>query len=240
MLCRPCITLLLLLTTLAASSSALISCSSEDDPPARNGLRDQEFDFGTHDIDAPKILEHRFDFVNDSGETLLFKKIHTTCGCTNATADKETIAPGEAFSIDVSLKLASAGNRNERVTVIFAPEGPPLLIRLTAKGRAINSFSCCPKSLVLKADSERRVSLIQTCVDVAVPEPVRIVAPSGLQVRVEPWSLVVPPDRDRGRVARWQAWLVLSTDTEISPGSTLEVIDGIGRKLVIALDGTAR
>jgi hypothetical protein len=73
-----------------------------------------EMDFG--EIDVGKIVELTFKFKNTGDETLIIKKINSSCGCTVPRIEKMEYLPGETGIIPV--KFNSRGLRGKIVKTI--------------------------------------------------------------------------------------------------------------------------
>ena len=59
-----------------------------------------EWDFGQ--VKEGIILKHEFIFKNETDKILNIDNIHVSCGCTEAEADKRSLAPQESTAIIVS------------------------------------------------------------------------------------------------------------------------------------------
>lgn len=92
-----------------------------------------EYDFGI--VGAGEERTHTFRFRNDGNENLIIKGIRTTCGCTSALLKGESISPGDAGSIEVTLKVGSTTRVEKSSMYIHSndPDEPILTIRMRAK-----------------------------------------------------------------------------------------------------------
>lgn len=64
-------------------------------------LNTYKYDLG--DIDpANGIVQHDFTIMNTGGAPLVISAVSTSCGCTTATVDNETIAPGSSTTLHVA------------------------------------------------------------------------------------------------------------------------------------------
>ncbi|HDZ26388.1 MAG TPA: DUF1573 domain-containing protein, partial [Candidatus Aminicenantes bacterium] len=55
-------------------------------------FREESKDFGK--VKQGEVLTHVFVFKNEGDETLVIKRVKTSCGCTAALLSKKEIAPG--------------------------------------------------------------------------------------------------------------------------------------------------
>ena len=95
-------------------------------------IKERVWDFGA--IKQHKTAKHNFLVKNEGKETLIIKRLRTTCGCTAALTTKERIAPGESGEIKVTF---SSGYRQGRVTkYVYVESNDPdePLLKLTVMG----------------------------------------------------------------------------------------------------------
>ena len=84
-----------------------------------------------------------FTVRNTSEGPIRITKIVKTCGCANATADREVIAAGAAATVRVTIApYTLEGAFSKSVFVLTEPEGAPL--RLTVTGDSLPLFSVKP------------------------------------------------------------------------------------------------
>jgi len=128
--------------------------------PAAGGLRAREtaFDFGSISMAAGKVT-HRYWFKNDSADSVLIRRIYTSCMCTTATLVKgmkvinsygmpghgplpevnESLKPGEAAYIDAVFDPAAHGpaglGPTQRVVTIESDAGQPVELHFAANVR---------------------------------------------------------------------------------------------------------
>jgi hypothetical protein len=80
-------------------------------------IGEETFNFGN--IEQGEVIEHDFSFKNEGKETLLIRKIRTTCGCTASSPSSTEIGPGEDGTIHVTFNSrAKKGKQLQTVTVI--------------------------------------------------------------------------------------------------------------------------
>lgn len=79
-----------------------------------------EIELGRVPLDG---LRCRFHVRNLTGERLERVRLVPTCGCTQAIATQESIAPGETLSVDLRLSPRVAGEQSSEVGVLATPSG---------------------------------------------------------------------------------------------------------------------
>lgn len=77
--------------------------SAEGSGPPALMLRESMFDFGT--VRPGQKLSREFEFTNEGGETLKIGELTTSCGCTAAQPDQDSVPPGGTGVIRVSFQL---------------------------------------------------------------------------------------------------------------------------------------
>jgi hypothetical protein len=84
---------------------------------AKMVLEEESYNFGT--IKQGEIIEHDFKFKNEGKQTLLIRKIKTTCGCTASEPSSKEIAPGEEGILHATFNSrAKKGKQMQTITVI--------------------------------------------------------------------------------------------------------------------------
>jgi hypothetical protein len=93
---------------------------------ARGGAPRIEFDKIVYDfgrITGVESVTARFAFTNSGDSTLNLGRLTTSCGCTEATAKPETLAPGQSGEIVFTVKMTSG--RSEIKNHIYVPSNDP-------------------------------------------------------------------------------------------------------------------
>lgn len=72
-------------------------------------FNEETWDFGR--VKQGKVLTHVFVFKNEGDETLLVKKVKTSCGCTAALVAEKEIAPGKQGEIKVTFNTRGFGGK---------------------------------------------------------------------------------------------------------------------------------
>jgi hypothetical protein len=98
------------------------------------------FDARSHDFGNVPIgptLNHSFTIKNSSNETLQIYNVHVSCGCTSASAQKATIAPGETGTIYAAMDTRRfTGAKSVTIYVDFsAPRRETVNLVVSAYGR---------------------------------------------------------------------------------------------------------
>lgn len=57
------------------------------------------WDFGK--IKPGELSKHEFNFINNSGKSLIIKDVSTSCGCTVSEVKKKDLLPGESTIIEI-------------------------------------------------------------------------------------------------------------------------------------------
>ncbi len=84
--------------------------------------------FDSGDIEYGDVKEYVFQVKNTGNQVLEIKKVATSCGCTTAEVDKESIAPGETANLNVkydSGAMSGAHAMNEQERIIYVKTNDP-------------------------------------------------------------------------------------------------------------------
>lgn len=102
-------------------------------------------DFG--EIEKGAKVETSFEFVNEGTEPLIIKDVATSCGCTTAKLEKDTIAPGEKGAIPVTFSSDRfSGKITKRVTITSNDAKSPKTV-VTIQGNVAVQVEAKPASL---------------------------------------------------------------------------------------------
>ena len=86
------------------------------------------FDFG--EIEFGKIVEYAFKVKNTGKEVLEIKRVATSCACTIAKVNKETLEPGQETELTVKYDTAAMGDgphgRGKQERIIYVKSSDPL------------------------------------------------------------------------------------------------------------------
>ncbi len=107
------------LALLIALSLTLTSCGT---PPPRIVVEPTSQDLGEKP-QAP--LELTYTVRNEGGSPLKIEKVSTSCGCTRAKVDRETIPPGESAQLLVSFDPTETNLYGDLLRVIYIRSNDP-------------------------------------------------------------------------------------------------------------------
>ena len=86
------------------------------------------FNFG--EIEFGKIVEYAFRVKNTGSEVLEIKRVATSCACTIARVNKETLEPGQETELKVKYDTAAMGDgshgRGKQERIIYVKSSDPL------------------------------------------------------------------------------------------------------------------
>ncbi len=93
-------------------------------------FNEEAFNFGT--ITQKETIKHTFSFKNTGKETLIIRKVSTTCSCTASEPSSYNIAPGQEGNIVVTFNAAGKiGKQFQTITLITNdPHKPDKLLRM--------------------------------------------------------------------------------------------------------------
>jgi hypothetical protein len=97
-----------------------------------------------------KIYHASFPFRNVGAYPVAIAEVRTSCGCTTATLDKKTFAPGEQGRIEVNFDLGERIGRQEKEVQILSDDKPNAPTVLTLVVRIPEMFSVEPRLLIWK------------------------------------------------------------------------------------------
>jgi hypothetical protein len=79
-----------------------------------------------------KKISGTYNFINSGDYDIKITDVKTTCGCTSASLDKKSFAPGESGSIPVTMKVGSRGV-TERQVIVTTDEPGAQKLTLTVR-----------------------------------------------------------------------------------------------------------
>jgi len=89
------------------------------------------WDFGR--VKEGAVLRHVFKLRNESERALNIKEVTTSCGCTVSKAQKKTLLPKEATSIEVSFKTRGYSGPTQQYIYVNTDDLDNPLIRFIIK-----------------------------------------------------------------------------------------------------------
>jgi hypothetical protein len=119
--------------TFAAVAAAVPGISSSEEATGpRIRVEPEGFDFGR--VRPRRTLRKEFRLLNLGDRDLVIERISRSCGCTAATADELTLAPGASTPLRVAVETRDSSGPVEHQVLVRTndPETPSLEIRLRA------------------------------------------------------------------------------------------------------------
>jgi hypothetical protein len=94
--------------------------------------RDPYFwDFGQ--VSEGELIEHTFELTNDSPDTLLIERVHTSCGCIASEVKEKDILPGESVNIQVKFNTRGYSGIKKQHIYVYTNRKENHIIKLTIK-----------------------------------------------------------------------------------------------------------
>lgn len=105
------------------------------------------FDFGTKD--QGMTVDHVFRLLNQGTEPLSITEVKTTCGCTVATSSPDTIAPGQAGALHVTLDTLRLSGRTTKTVTIQSNDPAVPTAGVTMTGTVFTEVGLEPSAIFL-------------------------------------------------------------------------------------------
>lgn len=212
---------------------------TEPDAPALSnaGLSGERVhDFGEVDLVAAITrVEHDFVLLNKNSHVMRVDSTRSTCGCTIAEVIPTEIAPGSELRVRTSLKISSAGGKQERVWVIFG-SGEIEEFVVKANGRRV--FECFADGIAIPLHEQVTGRLILTVIHGggAPPAPL-LTLPNGIVAQIAPWAEVsIPGSQSPAR--RFQCAVTLDRLSSVIPDTAVATIQlGQWEPITVGLTG---
>lgn len=99
-------------------------------------------------------VETLFHFKNAGRQPVTIQDVHTSCGCTTATLEKKTYAPGEEGDIKAVFTTAGHSGTEEKTIFVQSSDAPDHPSALTLAVTVNESFRFEPKLLIWPAASD--------------------------------------------------------------------------------------
>ncbi len=165
---------------------------------------EQRFDAGETVVVLPGELKHRFEFTNDTDQTIEITAIKPACGCTGIEAPVRTFEPGQTGWIEATATLTASGQFSTLVTVHWSTgqQTPYLLGAFVVISREL---SLSAMSLDLEPGDHRELILTYIDQQCEAPGAISLERSPALEVEIGPWRQVLPGDRELGLAARYSA-----------------------------------
>jgi thiol-disulfide isomerase/thioredoxin len=126
------------------------------------------FDFGERD--AGDIVEHAFTLTNSGTETLLIKRVLTSCGCTTAEVGSKSIPPGGSTALNVKVDLHSLRGRQNPAVLVQSNDPRTPDLQLDLRGNSIYHVDLSPPYVTLDSteDGEPFTATVSVAADKAL------------------------------------------------------------------------
>ena len=120
---------LLVIGGFAISAAAAPPKAAEQDSPRIN-VADTIYDFGT--VQQGQHVDHQFTLKNTGQGVLKVERVHSSCGCTAAVLDSDTIKPGSQTDLKVSFDTTGFQGPKIKTVRIYTndPKQPTVLMTL--------------------------------------------------------------------------------------------------------------
>ncbi len=109
----------LALMVVVVAGFLLIACSAS---PPRIVVEPLTQDLGER---PQELIELTYTVRNEGGSPLKIEKVSTSCGCTQAAVDRETLAPGESTQLRVTLDPTEDNLYGNLIRVIYLRSNDP-------------------------------------------------------------------------------------------------------------------
>ena len=200
---------LALITLVAPSMSRSSEATGQKTGPIVESI-DPAYDFGK--VYRGETIHHTFTVRNAGGQELVISGIEKDCGCTLARIDRQSLAPGEELSVNVSVetKLLDPGVTEKKVRLTTNDPGQPETI-LTITGEILVTASIDPAMVELEGYKPGE----------AVPEQIVSIRPlEGYDLRLEKVEVGNPLLSARiiepGKAGEYRLAVNISSETEKS------------------------
>jgi len=189
-------------------------CAERQAPVAPGHAVDQRFDAGRISVDLPHKLIHRFEFRNDTNQTLEISELKTSCGCTGVDAPVRSLKPGESGWIEATAMIQGSG-QFETVATIRWSSGEKTRFGLSAFSQVSHAIFLSAGSLDMNPGESRTVLLTWLDQDGMPPGRVEFQTPDGMEIKVGAWQTLIQADVGSGVVGRFCATLQVDLNTPL-------------------------
>ncbi len=164
----------------------------------------QRFDAGRIVANLPYELVHRFEFRNDTKQTIEISELKTSCGCTDVDAPARSLAPGQSAWLEATAMIQTSGQFETEATILWST-GEKTRLMLGAFVQVSREIFLSTGSVDLSPGESR--SLLLTCLDQngIMPGNVVFKTPEGMAISVGPWQTIVQSNGETGVVGRFCA-----------------------------------
>lgn len=177
-------------------------CAKRPVPVAPGHAVAQRFEAGRLLVLLPHTLVHRFEFYNDTNQTLEISELKTSCGCTGAEASARSFAPGQSGWIEATATIQAPG-RFETMAWIRWSNGERTNFVVGALPQISRELFLSTGSVDMDPGESHTFLLTCLAQDGTPPGPVDFQTPDGIEVAVGPWRTVIEADEEAAVVARF-------------------------------------
>ncbi len=176
-----------------------------------------QVDFGT--LGQGKSVDLVYRFRNTGDQELTIGNIHTSCGCTNATALKRTLRPGEASEIRAKFNSGSFRGKITKTITVETNDPGNRAVQLTVVGYVKPSVEVFPQSV--NFGNLKKGRTFQQTVVVKPEDPSRFTIRS-VDARA-PFITVSQPVRSKSVAGAWELHVKIDPSS-VKPGRIYEMI----------------
>ena len=133
------------------------------------------------------VVHGAYEFTNNGDHEVKILSLKPSCGCTTAKLDKETYAPGESGTIQVTMELPEEGGIRQKLIYVTTndPDAREITLEIVADVKPI--LSIVPRLLVWRngEDAIPKQAFIQIVIDNPVHIPSVVAEPEGFTTRLD-------------------------------------------------------
>ncbi len=225
-----------LLAAAAGVAAVLVACQAAIAAP-KITFENTQVDFGT--MGQGKSVDLVYRFRNTGDQELTIGNIHASCGCTNATAAKRSLKPGEASEIRAKFNSGTFRGKITKTITVETNDPDNRTVQLTVVGYVKPSVEVFPQSInfgtlkkgrtfqqTVVVKPENPGSFTIRSVDARAPfitvgQPVRSKSVPGA------WELHVKVDPASVKPGRIYEMIQIRTDLPVQPLVVVRVIGSV-------------
>ncbi|MFP4527036.1 MAG: DUF1573 domain-containing protein [Candidatus Kapaibacterium sp.] len=178
-------------------------------------------------LKAKKILK------NVGDQTLIIHNVKPTCGCTTAPLDKDTLAPGESATLDITFNVSNYTDEVTKSIGVYANTSPQRA-NIMLKAFVVRPISYYPKIMSLRNMTVGEESSSQITIRNRTEKPIKIMEiktkPEGIKTSIKPGETLKPnidyklqifhTPKEPGRL---KGYIILKTDHPEVPSITINI-----------------
>ena len=164
-------------------------------------------DFGIIELgNTASPLRHTFVLRNQSKSPVEIRKVSTTCGCTDASADVDRVPPGGSVRISATLTLSDSGAKQAQVLIVIDGEEQGIVtLTLRATGRRSSQLMVLERHLQIQPGGSAAITIFAIDYESdRMPSAPELSATDGLTLTFNGWTLIHQRHKPSGQPARWQ------------------------------------